>query len=78
MLILVAVGDNGRITNAYTRCSRITNPTERIREIRVIRGLAELMGALQMLILVAVGLQIRLSGAASLFTTHYSLFTIHY
>jgi len=41
MLILVAVGDNGRITNAYTRCSRITNPTERIREIRVIRGLAE-------------------------------------
>ena len=41
MLILVAVGDNGRITNAYTRCSRITNPTERIREIRVIRGLTE-------------------------------------
>ena len=33
--------DNGRITNAYTRCSRIANPTERIREIRVIRGLAE-------------------------------------
>ena len=33
-----------------------------IREIRVIRGLAELMVALQMLILVAVGLQIRLSG----------------
>ncbi len=66
MLILVAVGDNGRITNAYTRCSRITNPTERIREIRVIRGLAELMIALQMLILVAVGLQIRLSGDENL------------
>ena len=63
MLILVAVGDNGRITNAYTRCSRITNPTERIREIRVIRGLAELMIALQMLILVAVGDNGRITNA---------------
>ena len=28
--------DNGRITNAYTRCSRITNPTEQIVTIKTI------------------------------------------
>ena len=68
-----------RIANAYTRCRRITNPTERISPARLdlpsnrnedkhfkcvnmLCGSCLFISALQMLILDAVGLQIRRSG----------------